>query len=480
MPHPHEFNYVDADFTQVAEEGYNPLGGAAAKQQPVDEMLKPFYATALWQYLREFFAPLEKAFAVREAKLKARNVLIIALLFFVMVCDATMNVSGIMSESAYARKQRAKQATAREQLRGETETAGAVEAEQAVLAQLQKETQDLSDKYTAEVAAAETGKLTRGRERWYTVRQDTLAARAERSRQSIFKLRAARDVAATQRFDKEEHSQATGFEFYSALALGGLLPFVVGLLKYRKATLSHAVNLVDGQGLMRDYQSAWLDRSAIVGQLLAASFAKSFGDHVLAAVQWDLGAGFMLTFPGALIFFIVLVTFTQAYEHGFRIVLNTDNEKVMLQMRMRNAIEQHVDAAVSNVSAMGRIGAAVVNSEQAAAASRMSTEALRERIARDQAAFDENVRAAQRQESLLSRVPRAATPADLGRKLAEMKLSGALNEFLEAGITLAEMVKVNGFPKAAYTTVTGAMSRALNANKPQDAGGSDESEGELA
>jgi hypothetical protein len=46
-----------------------------------------------------------------------------------------------------------------------------------------------------------------------------------------------------------------------------------------------------------------------------------------------------------------------------------------------------------------------------------------------------------------------------------MKLSGEYAKFEKAGISIMQMIEVNGFPKSSYSTVTCAMWRVLKAEQ---------------
>jgi len=423
---------------------------------PMEEMLRPFFNTQGYKFLQGHARQYEAAARWAKRRINFRNFMFMLFAVLMLSGDAVMNVLGVIAESDYNRRKNVQAVIAPEVERLEAESVANLAEEQAVLKTLEAEQQALKHEIVkaTEHATAQGAILSITRTRLYAARADTLKAKAERARGRIARLQSERDLRKRAIEDKEQAAHKNGLDFYGMLVLGGLVPFAVGFLMYRRAVL-----LRHGEDNGEVKMLFW---AGLLGQLLAASFAMDFCNAHFDRTALQLGE-VKITLTGVLVFALVIFLYSKVYDHVCKTIVESARDKLFATYRARKELLKDLEARLEQAKVFARIGKSFVEAEQERVRSEL---AFREGLAQKKYEYAQTVSAAQaleRQAELTSEVwnmlPSAETAADFGRALAEMEASGELDKIYARGIKLIDLCERKGF-KEQYSTVTSIMTRA--------------------
>lgn len=423
---------------------------------PMEGMFRTFFDTQGYIFMQRHAAQYEKAAKWAKRRINFRNFMFMLFAMIMLTGDAIMNVLGVIAESDYNRRRKVAEVTAPETQRLEAESAANLEKEETALQDLEAEQQTLKHEIAKANAHAEAqGEiLSITRTRLYGARADTLEAKASRARRRITVLQSGRDARKHALEDKAQEAHKNGIDFYGMLVLGGLIPFSVGFVMYRRAVLMQHGTDEEGEAKMLLWVG-WL------GQLLAASFAMDFCNAHFDRTAFMVGE-MKLTLTGVLVFGLVIFLYSKVYEHVCKTIVEAQRDKLIATYRARKELFKDLDARLGQASVFARIGKSFVEAEQALVRSEL---AFRESLAQKKYEYAQTVSAAQELErkveltaEVWDMLPSVATAADFGRALAEMEASGELEKIYARGIKLIDLCERKGF-KEQYSTVTSIMTR---------------------
>lgn len=437
---------------------------------PMEEMLRPFFNTQGYKFLQGHAAQYEAAAKWVKRRINFRNFMFMLFALLMLSGDAIMNVLGVIAESDYNRRRKVQAVIAPEAERLEAESAVNLTKEQAALQTLEAEQQTLKH----EVAKAKTHAEAQGailsitRTRLYGARADTLEAKASRARGRITKLQSERDARKHKLEEKAQEAHKNGLDFYGMLVLGGLIPFAVGFIMYRRAILiRHGENDGEVKTLL------WV---GVLGQVLAASFAMDFCNAHFDRMALQLGE-VKITLTGVLVFALVIFLYSKVYDQVCKTIVEAQRDKLFATYRARKELLKDLEARLEQASVFARIGKSFVEAEQERVKSEL---AFRESLAQKKYEYAQAVHAAQELEhkaeltaEVWDMLPGAATAADFGRALAKMEASGELEKIYARGIKLIDICKRKGFEEQ-YSTVTSIMTRARKEREAATANGQEE------
>lgn len=434
------------------DSGVAPIVPAKPENIPtVDEHLHPFFHTEIYKYVQEMTKPYRRM--CRAAYMKARLKVALLILFVLMLISGenAMIVTAIQSRS-------------RDRAAGEVDAATSAEIDK-VMKEYDVAIKNAGAQYNR--YAAQAGEMQRANKaafdraiaegkptssvKPYDDKLDAANANAERAAAARIALVRERDEKIDKLLAAARDKARLDVETVGLYLLGIILPWAVFLCQLRAATLRR-----DGRdGAMMFIVAGW------IGQVVSAYFINDFGVRLFKDLNFVID-GMKINPVGLALAVVVVFLYTRTYESVAAMILEMIDQREKEVFRARDSMRNEIAYRRSIIVDVVDYGKMIDAEHRRLLASRYDVRReIDKAMTQAQAESIKNEREVMNTQKALeidSLVPRAATPADLARKLYEMEIGGTLVNLKNAGITLVDVARRNGFVKEQYNSMNAMLS----------------------